>query len=265
MAAGLCGSKVLRGGYGWTEIQRTPEPVYDFTHADRLLDLFAKNGIELQPCFLNTPGWAVDPDWKPFNPDPKTRRKTPCVPPPVISHYENFVEVYMRHFDGRIRFLESWNEPDLLNFANFSADTYVEIMKAFHRAIRKVSSTAQVMTGGYTCISLPYPRLTSHPDYMAYTMEQAKGHYDIHAFHAHGPHVHYYPQIYALKELHRKLGIDIPWCAKWPVLAARRTLSLTPPPKLTPASSTSRARLTCSGPVRMTYPPNCGWARRMAP
>lgn len=213
LAAGLMGAKVYRTSGNWSLAQKSPDQAPDFTLIDDMMKRYEKQGLEPQIGFLNTPKWAIDKNWKPFFPDYKNTRGNRGCPAPDLGHYAKYVEAFMTYFRGRVRFVESWNEPDLISFANFSADTYVDIMKTFYKAVKKAAPEATVLTGGYTAIKLPYPGRSTHPDHMAYTMEKAKGYYDVHAFHAHGAHSSYYRQIVQLHEMQRRIGVNVPWYA----------------------------------------------------
>jgi len=213
LAAGLCGIKLIRHNACWRLVQPTADAPRDFAQFDQHFELFEQQGIESQIAFGHVPDWAVDPSWAPFNPDYRGRGNSRGLPFPNLDLYADYVTDFMRRYRGRIRFAESWNEPDLLAFANFPVEDYIRLMKAFYPAVKKGNPEAQVMTGGFTCLTMTSPDRTSHPDHMAKCLEEARGFYDIHAFHGHGHHSHYYPQVLGLHELHRRLGLQVPW---WP-------------------------------------------------
>ena len=213
LAAGLMGAKVFRTSSNWSLAQPSPDNPPDFSVIDAMLDRYEAQGLEPQIGFLNTPKWAVDPNWKPFSPTYVNRFGNRGFPSPDLKLYGRYVEQFMTHYRGRVRFVESWNEPDLLSFANFGPDTYIEMMKVFYASVKKAAPEALIMTGGYTSILQPFPSRSTHPDHMAYTMNGAKGHYDIHAFHAHGRFQNYAPQIVQLHQMQRRIGVNVPWWA----------------------------------------------------
>ena len=219
-AMALCGAKIRRCSSTWAQIQPKADDERNFAVFGDLLAIYEQQGLDSQVCFLSHPSWARDPNWQPANPDYANRFGNRGVAMVDLKHYGDFVHAFMTHFRHRITYVESWNEPDLLSFANFSVENYIAIMKVFYESVKKASPEARVMTGGYTALKLPYPERSSHPDHMALSMAEAKGFYEIHAFHGHGSHARYVPQIIGLRELHRQLGLDIPWWANETAVSA---------------------------------------------
>lgn len=219
-AMALCGAKIRRCSSTWARIQPTADSERNFAVFGDLLAIYEQQGLDSQVCFLNHPPWARDPNWQPANPNYVNRYGSRGTAMVDLKHYGAFVQAFMTHFRHRITYVESWNEPDLLSFANFPVEDYIAIMKVFYESVKKASPEARVLTGGYTSLTLPFPERSSHPDHMAVSMAEAKGFYVIHAFHGHGSHARYVPQIIGLRKLHRRLGLDIPWWANETAVSA---------------------------------------------
>ncbi len=104
-----------RLGISWADIERQ-RGTYNFTATDRLLDFVRDAGINVIACFCTTPGWAsgTTPG------DRKLFRERHCehllgVVAPAeefLPDYRRYCEAVARHFRGRVKYYELWNEPD---------------------------------------------------------------------------------------------------------------------------------------------------------
>lgn len=178
LASAMCGAKVIRTGVTWGGLERE-KGVWDWTTMDRLVDLYGKNGMELQYILAFTPRWAApesaqkSSDWLEWS------RAVP-----EESAWRNYVSTFAKRYDGKIRFLEVWNEPDLYGFFRGNPDDYMKMLKAAYEEIKKVDPDLKVMTGGFA--TLRYHPGKKYPDMHARVVEEAQDYFDIHAFHQHG-------------------------------------------------------------------------------
>lgn len=205
MAASWCGAKIIREDIGWDNMQPS-ESRWDFTTFDRSVDIFGKYNLEVQAVYCYVPRWAVAKDWKPAAPDRKGNGR------PDYRHWANFIRAFAERYQDKIRYVEVWNEPDLAGFANFTQPEYLELLKIAYRETKAVSSDMTVLTGGFTCM----PGMSTSmidPDHMPKTLRDAKGFYDVHAFHGHGPLFHYQNQIERMVKMRKSLGVTAPWYA----------------------------------------------------
>jgi hypothetical protein len=210
IAAGLMGAKVYRCGAMWWASQREKDDVPDFSRVEAIFKLYEEQGLEPQVLFGNHYGnWARDPNWKPFTTIERWTRSHNFAP--NIQEYAKYVNRFMTHFKGRVRFIESWNEPDLLGFANFPMETYNEIQKEYYKAAKAADPNVIALTGGYTAFRLPCPESSPHPEYFTQSLVDTKGHYDVVAFHAHGQVSGYAPQVDKMNAAFKELDIDKPW------------------------------------------------------
>ncbi len=203
----LAGAKVLRTDALWGKIQPNREE-WDYSSLDRVVELFGAQGIELELIYSFTPKWAVAADWKPLSPDPARATRAPR---PDYEYWREFVRRTAGRYQGKIRFFEVWNEPDLFSFANFSAEEYLVMLRIAAKETRAVNSGAVVLTGGYTCMP-PFSALNDQK-HQEKILSQAKDSYDVHAFHGHGPFPHYFPQIERMKVMRENLQVTAPWWA----------------------------------------------------
>ena len=204
MAAAWMGAKAVRTDIDWHRMQPRADR-WTFESFDRVVEVFGRNHIELQPIYAYTPEWAAAADWVPYQPEKRGR------PRPDYGHWRTFVRTFAERYRDRVHYVEIWNEPDLVGFANFSADEYVEMLKIAYAEIKEAASGINVFTGGYTC--MPSAGGMVNPVHMTTTLTEGRGSYDILAFHGHGSLRHYQPQIEELVELRRRLGVQAPWYA----------------------------------------------------
>ena len=90
---------------------------------------------------------------------------------PDLDAWGDFVFQFMKRNKHRIKYIESWNEPDLLSFANFTLDEYVELQRVFYESAKKAAPDTVVLTGGFAGLKMS-PKSTAHPDYFEVTEEK---------------------------------------------------------------------------------------------
>lgn len=204
MAAAWMGAKAVRTDVDWQRMQPRADH-WDFTSFDRTVEIFGRAQLELQPIYAYTPEWAAAADWKPYYEGKQGR------PRPDYEHWRTFVRTFAERYKGKVHYVEVWNEPDLASFANFSADDYVEMLKIAYAETKAADPAITVFTGGYTC--MPSAGTMVNQVHLPTTLTEARGSYDIVAFHGHGPLRHYQPQIEELVELRKQLDVKAPWYA----------------------------------------------------
>lgn len=207
LAAALCGAKVIRTGIGWGGIQPQDRSHWNWESMDRLVELYGKNGMELQYTLGFTTKWAAPPEKQR---DPNWLVWSRCAPD--LDAWSNYVQTVAQRYKGKIRYWEVWNEPDLAGFCGFSAEEYIKIQQASFKAVKAADPQANVMTGGFAT-------LTDHPSrkdkqFHEKVLRQAKGSFDVHAYHEHGDFTAYARLVdEILIPLRRATGTTVPWYA----------------------------------------------------
>lgn len=216
MAAAWCGAKVIRLDTFWHRIQPKPDR-WCFDSFDHSLALFDRYHLEAQPIYCYTVPWAVAKDWKPFRSSQPPKKRWNARPD--YKYWTDFIRTFAARYKGRFRFVEVWNEPDHVGFANFSPSEYVELMKIAYRETKAADPEMSVLTGGFTCLPGAFHNLND-PNHMIKTLQNGKGFYDIHAFHGHGLISAYQPAIEGLLKLRKELGVTVPWYANETAVSA---------------------------------------------
>ncbi len=193
-ALALCGTKLVRTGDSWGMIQRQKD-MWDTAWDDKRVDLYAQQGMELQLCFMWTPKWAIAKDWKPI------RKRG--LPRPDYNAYGNYAYRLVKHFRGRVRFFEVWNEPDQHWFANFSTEEYTQMQRIAYREMKRANPKALLIAGAFgNSQSFPMQR---------YVFKNAPNTCDIHGYHGHGTFSSYQGQIGELLKIREERQIKQPW------------------------------------------------------
>jgi len=205
LASALCGIKVSRLGIGWAGVE-PKKGVWDFTRTDELVEKYAKVGIEPQFILSSTPTWAL----------PEVLRNDPTIQGwrfrcENLDDWKNYVRTVATRYWGKARFYENWNEPDLLGFSQMNLGEYVSLQKAAREALREVDPKLVCMSGGFATLGRHAGLI--YPEFQRDFLAEAKGSFDVHAFHAHGWFGGYREQIDdRFMPIRRETGTDsVPW------------------------------------------------------
>ncbi len=212
-AAALCGAKVVREDATWGRIQPRAG-AWDFSSLDNTVRIFGEQGVEIALIYSYTPQWAIAKEFVPIN---KDRIRT-ANSRPDYGYWREFVRRTAAHYRDKIRIFEVWNEPDLFSFSNFTAEEYIEMLKIAGEETHRENPGSMVLTGGYTCMAPA--RGLNDQQHQEKTLTQARGYFDVHAFHGHGPFLGYRNQIERLVAMRKSLGATEPWWANETALHA---------------------------------------------
>ncbi len=204
MAAAWCGAKILREDVWWNRFQ-PEEDRWNFEDFDFCVDVFAKQNVEIEAIYSFGNPWANASDTVPLDPSRSARR-------PDYKHWANFIRTFAERYRHKVHYVEVWNEPDLIGFANFGVDEYIELMKIAYRETKKAAPEMTMLTAGFTC--MPPERPSSgfrDPQHMVKAITKGRGFYDVHAIHIHGTYERYKKEVDALVKLRQDLDIPQPW------------------------------------------------------
>ena len=212
-AAGLCGAKVVRDGVEWGGIQPA-RGEWNFKSMDYLVNHLAEQGIEMQSLFAFTAKWAA--------PIEKQNSKnwldwSRCQP--NLDAWREYCRTMAGRYRGRIRYWEVWNEPDLSGFNGMTLSEYVELQKASFEEVKKVAPEACVMTGGFATMSDHPGR--KDPNFHRNHLIQAKGFFDVHAYHEHGSFLQYAQLVdERFMPMRKETATTVPWYANETAIAS---------------------------------------------
>ncbi len=132
--------------FPWSDIE--PEPGrHNWAKYDRMVDLYRDRGLQVIARLDWPPPWVEPVPWLP--PDLRGRVNAP---PADNADFARYVAATVRHFRGRVRFYQIWNEPNLI--AEWGANPahpvdpveYVALLSAAAAAARAEDPDAVVLT-----------------------------------------------------------------------------------------------------------------------
>jgi polysaccharide biosynthesis protein PslG len=162
----------------WSNIQQA-QNTYIWSDLDALIELARTRGVDLVFTLGRTPRWAsASPDARSPNGPGQ------CAPPANMQYWDDFLRAVAMHAGGKIRFWETWNEPQSPDSMFYCGDvsTMVKLQQRAYEIIKAIDPGAMVLT--------PSPVGGYGPSWMSRFLAGGGGKYaDIMAFHGYlGPH-----------------------------------------------------------------------------
>jgi len=113
--------------------------IFDWAHADLVVDHANRQGLAVIARLGMVPGWARPPD------SPSSYLSTDHYP-----DFGRFVSAFAAHFAGRVRHLIIWNEPNLAlewGFQPISPEDYSQLLALVYRQAKVANPGVQVLAG----------------------------------------------------------------------------------------------------------------------
>jgi hypothetical protein len=132
--------------FPWSDIEPSPG-VYSWRKYDEMVNLYRDHGIQVIARLDWPPAWVEPAAWV----RPEDRGKVNA-PPADAEAFGRFVAETVRHFSGRVRFFQIWNEPNLL--AEWGANEehpvdpaeYARLLAVASRAARAVDPNVVILS-----------------------------------------------------------------------------------------------------------------------
>lgn len=124
----------------WADVQPDEDGAYQWSKYDDLVDSYRRHGIDVIARLDWSPSWARQGFVSEVNNPPDAAHSV---------HYATFAGAAARHFAGRVRFYQIWNEPNLrTEWGNEPADPveYAALLAAAAKAIRRNDRHAVVIS-----------------------------------------------------------------------------------------------------------------------
>ena len=126
--------------------QSNPAPgVYDFTNLDKYLSVNNNLHKDIIYTLGRTPRWASS------QPD-ATNGGLPgeCAPPADLKNWDNYLKAVVTHANGRIKYWEVWNEPNLPMYYCGDISTLVTLAKHARTIIKSIDPSAMILSPSAT-------------------------------------------------------------------------------------------------------------------
>lgn len=130
--------------FPWESLEKGPGKFTDdrfqtntWDDFDFIVDTAAKYGLQVIARLDRPPDWAREPN------------TTPMAPPKDFAAYGRFVHEVAKHFKGRVRYYQVWNEPNLTEeWGGKPVDpkAYVELLKVAYAEIKRADPDAYVLS-----------------------------------------------------------------------------------------------------------------------
>ena len=139
------GVKWIRSIWRWDKIEwEKGKPDYAFL--DSVVEEAWKRDIRFVPCLNTTPRWAStapegDAEYHSY--------------PPKLADWEIFISNMVSHFKPRIKYWETWNEPNGLYWLG-TVEAFYELQMASYRSAKKADPQCKVMLGAFSGSGLGY-------------------------------------------------------------------------------------------------------------
>ena len=199
------GCKLVRGGAFamnrcWPNAKDL-EP--DFSAMDRFVVDMRAAGISLNVGCWPNPPWS--------SPVPESGYRKIIHTRPLKGEMGRYCEKLARHFGTDIDYIETSNEPDLWAPDEFPAADYIDYQKECYEGVKRGCSQILVIPGGFTTADSSHPKIRKK-GFQETVMREAKGYYDAHPIHLHGPFGGYenaiLGQFFPMRE---REGVTVPW------------------------------------------------------
>ena len=135
----------IRSIWRWDKIEwRSGKPDYAFL--DEVVEEAWKRGIRFVPCLSTSPRWASTA--------PEGEAEYHSYPP-KMADWERFVSETVSHFKPRIKYWETWNEPNGLYWLGTIEDFYA-LHQAAYRAAKRADPHCRILLGAFAGSGLGY-------------------------------------------------------------------------------------------------------------
>jgi len=143
------GATVISTTSSFRTMQPSPGEPIDFNYIDRTIGAARSAGLAVRLQLLGMPDWALD--------DPQYSRQPPRSEAELAA-WTDFVTKVMRHVDGKVDYLEVWNEPNESKWWPTGPDPveFARLLNLTYTAVHTVSPTTQVISGGLASNDIGY-------------------------------------------------------------------------------------------------------------
>lgn len=130
--------------FPWESLEKAPGKFNDDRYQistwdkfDFIVDTAAKYGLQVIARLDRPPDWAREPG------------TTPMSPPKDYAAYGRFVYQVAKHYGGKVRYYQIWNEPNLTEEWGgkpVDAKAYAELLKVAYEEIKRANPDAYVLS-----------------------------------------------------------------------------------------------------------------------
>ena len=212
-----CGAKIVRVNVGTRRRVQPDNPnAWQWEADDGFVDAFIRRGIDIDALCWENPYWAASKDPSVYCKDAGAlRRKSVQIwvacRPLDLKLSEDYFAALAARYRGRIAYYEIGNEWDLIHFYPGTIEDGVDILKSCARGLRRGDPSAVVSTCGFAAADSNW-KMVVNTNIQERIVTEAKGSYDVHAVHLHGPYRKYRANLVErFFPMRKRLGVTAPW------------------------------------------------------
>jgi hypothetical protein len=124
--------------FPWGYIENA-EGQYDWAHADLVVDHAQRQGLTVIARLGFVPAWVRPKD-----------SVTSYLDEAYYPQFANFVGEFVRHFQGRVKYIVIWNEPNVnfeWGYRAVDPDGYARLLQAVYPRAKQADPSAQILAG----------------------------------------------------------------------------------------------------------------------
>ena len=140
--AKAAGAQVISTTGSFRALQPAQGINYRFEGMDRVISAATDAGLDVRLRLMTMPQWALD--------EPNGTIRQPPRTDAELARWVSFVRDVMRHVDGKVDYVEVWNEPNAQKYWTTGPDPveFARLLAATYDVIKEVSPETQVISGG---------------------------------------------------------------------------------------------------------------------
>ncbi|RME48910.1 MAG: hypothetical protein D6791_02160 [Chloroflexi bacterium] len=122
--------------FPWEDIEPSPGQ-YQWEKYDEIVDLYREHGLQVIARLDRPPEWT------------RVDNRFPQRPPDDFNDYGDFVEAFVRHFQGRVRYIQIWNEPNIFpewGDQPVDPEAYTRLLAIAYRRAKSVDPNIYVLS-----------------------------------------------------------------------------------------------------------------------
>jgi hypothetical protein len=168
--------------FNWAEIEPSRKGEFiesmsggsSWTKFDQIVDLCRSHGLQVVARLDSAPAWARPPD------------TSPETPPTRFEDYGDFVYAFVKHFEGRVQYIQIWNEPNIYpEWGEQPVDpvAYTKMLRIAYQRAKEADPNVHVLSAPLaTTLGEPHPepgkwRSMPELDYLEAMYEAGAGDY----------------------------------------------------------------------------------------
>jgi O-antigen/teichoic acid export membrane protein len=147
--AKAAGAQVISTSTSFKTMKPFPRRPMRFGYLDRTIEAARAAGLQVKLQVAGMPRWALEEPTYAAQP-PRTEAE--------LATWADLVTTLMEHVDGRVDYVEVWNEPNIEKGWPTGPDPveFARLLDVTYRAIHQVSPTTQVISGGLASNDIGY-------------------------------------------------------------------------------------------------------------